>query len=215
MSNSKKRIDLHTHTTASDGRITPKELVNKAKKIGLSAIAITDHDTVSGIEEAVKEGEKLGVEVIPGIELTCRSGYQEVHVLGYFLDYKSGKLIKSLESIRLRRSGKPQSLKEYLAIIIDAGGVPVLAHPAEYGLTNIELEETIKELKRYGLVGVEVMHPSTSKELESTLKTIAMENNLCITGGSDYHNHHYSAYELGVMHVDYDVLSALKERYNH
>jgi predicted metal-dependent phosphoesterase TrpH len=212
MLNDKKRIDLHTHTTASDGRITPKELVNKAKKIGLSAIAITDHDTVSGIEEAVKEGEILGVEVIPGIELTCRSGYQEVHVLGYFLDYKSEKLIESLESIRSRRAKKPLSFKDYISIIIDAGGVPVLAHPAEYGLSNMELEETIKELKSYGLAGIEVMHPSTPKRLESILKSIAIKNDLIITGGSDYHNHNYRSYELGVMNIEYSVLSNLKEQ---
>ena len=212
MSKDKRKIDLHTHTTASDGRITPKELVIKAKKIGLSAIAITDHDTVGGIEEAVKEGEKQGIEVIPGIELTCRSGYQEVHVLGYFLDYKSKKLIESLESIRFRKIKKSLTFKDYLSIIIEAGGLPVLAHPAEYGLSNTELEETIKELKSSGLVGVEVMHPSTPERLESVLKAIAAKNDLCVTGGSDFHNHHFSSYELGVMNVDYDVLSNLKER---
>ena len=212
MSKDTRKIDLHSHTTASDGRITPKDLVKKAKKIGLSAIAITDHDTVSGVEEAVLEGEKLGVEVIPGIELTCRSGYQEVHVLGYFLDYKSEKLRESLEAIRFRRMKKSLSFKDYLEIIIDAGGMPVLAHPAEYGLSNKELEETIIELKSYGLVGVEVMHPSTPKNLVGVLKSIAEKNNLCVTGGSDYHNHNFSSYELGVMNVDYSVLDSLKEK---
>lgn len=212
MSNDNRKIDLHAHTTASDGRITPKDLVLKAKKIGLSAIAITDHDTVNGIEEAMKEGEKLGLEVIPGIELTCRSGYQEVHVLGYFLDYKDEKLIETLDAIRFRKMNKKLSFKDYLSIIIDAGGLPVLAHPAEYGLSNRELEETIKELTSYGLVGVEVKHPSTPKKLEGVLRTIASDNNLCVTGGSDYHNHNYSSYELGVMNVDYDVLSELKKR---
>jgi len=211
MSKDNRKVDLHCHTTASDGRITPKELVKKARKIGLSAIAITDHDTVAGIEEAVLEGEKLGVEVIPGIELTCRNGYQEVHVLGYFLDYTNKNLVKSLDAIRFRRIHKELTFKDYLSIIIDAGGLPVLGHPAEYGLSNTELEELIKELKGYGLVGIEVMHPSTPKSLVNVLKTIAQENELCVTGGSDYHNHHYSSYELGVMNVNYDILDFLKE----
>lgn len=206
-----RKVDLHTHTTASDGRITPKDLVKKAKTVGLSAIAITDHDTVSGIEEAVKEGEKLGIEVIPGIELTCRSAYQELHILGYFMDYQDAKFKKNLDDIRIRRLDKSLTFDDYLSIITDGGGIPVLAHPAEYGLSDANLENTIVELKGYGLAGIEVMHPSTSKRMEKLLVSIANNNNLFITGGSDYHNHHYSAYELGVMNVDYEVLNALKE----
>lgn len=212
MSKDIRKIDLHTHTTASDGRIRPGDLVIKAKKIGLSALAITDHDTVSGIEEAVNEGQKTGVEVIPGIELTCRNCHKELHILGYFINYKSNNLIESLEAMAYGRTKKTLSFKDYLAIIIDAGGLPVLAHPAEYGLSNTELEATIKELKSFGLVGIEIMHPSTPKSLISLLTSIAADNHLCITGGSDYHNHHYSAYELGVMNVDYTVLTHLKEK---
>ena len=65
-----KIVDLHTHTTASDGSYTPTELVKYAKQKGLSAIAITDHDTVAGVEEASMEGEELGIRVIPGAELS-------------------------------------------------------------------------------------------------------------------------------------------------
>jgi predicted metal-dependent phosphoesterase TrpH len=211
MSDSKKRVDLHMHTTASDGMLTPKEVVNKAKELGLSAIAITDHDTVGGIEEAVKEGEKIGIEVIPGIELTCRDGYQEAHVLGYFLDYKSQKLIESLSSARSFKARESLTFKDYLSIIIEAGGIPVLAHPAEYGLSNTELEKRIQELKSYGLAGVEIMHPSTPKSLVSVLKSIADKNNLIVTGGSDFHNEWNRSYGLGIMNVEYDVLSTLKE----
>ena len=80
-----KIIDLHTHSTASDGSMSPEELVRHAKAIGLSAIALTDHDTVDGIEEAIKEGKRSGVEVIPGIEISVR--YKpEMHILGLFPD---------------------------------------------------------------------------------------------------------------------------------
>lgn len=211
MKNNNKRIDLHVHTTASDGNSTPSEVVKKAKEVGLSAIAITDHDTVGGIEEAIKEGERIGIEVIPGIELTCRDGYREFHILGYFLDYKSEKLIDNLKSLELYKVKKSLSFKDYINIIVEAGGIPVLGHPAEYGLSNAELEKTIKELKSYGLVGIEIMHPSTPNYLKDTLKLIAIKNNLIITGGSDYHAHGFSSYDLGVMNVEYDVLSSLKE----
>ena len=209
MSNN-KRIDLHTHTSASDGVLRPSELVNKAMEEGLSAIAITDHDTVKGIAEAVEASDKIGLELIPGIELTCREGYREYHILGYFIDYKSEKLIESLKSIRSWKVKETMSIKDYMAMITEAGGLPVLAHPAEYGLSNADLEAIIKELKSYGLVGVEVMHPSTPSHLEEVLKDIASRYNLIVTGGSDFHTDMHRSYTLGIMNVDYEVLSQLK-----
>lgn len=74
--------DLHTHTTASDGQYTPSELVQMAKSHGLAAIAVTDHDTVDGLQEAVTAGEQWGLRVIPGIELSARE-YPTFHILGY------------------------------------------------------------------------------------------------------------------------------------
>ncbi|ACL75196.1 PHP domain-containing protein [Ruminiclostridium cellulolyticum] len=80
-----KIIDLHTHSTASDGSMSPAELVRHAKAIGLAAIALTDHDTVDGVEEAINEGKRSGIEVIPGIEISVR--YKpEMHILGLFPD---------------------------------------------------------------------------------------------------------------------------------
>ena len=83
-----KEIDLHVHTTASDGTCTPAEVVALAQKIGLKAIAITDHDTESGYFEAAEAGEKLGIEVVPGIEISTKYGVA-VHILGYFIDPQS------------------------------------------------------------------------------------------------------------------------------
>lgn len=78
-----KRIDLHTHTTASDGSMSPGELVRHAKEMGLSAVAITDHDTIEGISEALKEADNSGIEVVAGLEISC--DYKpEMHMLGYF-----------------------------------------------------------------------------------------------------------------------------------
>lgn len=118
-------IDLHTHTTASDGSMTPAELVRHASRIGLAAVAITDHDTVNGVGEALLEGKKLGVEVIPGVEISvdfskwdglfCSSptelqpkdcqlpSFTEMHLLGYFPHGGYGFIQETLENLREKR----------------------------------------------------------------------------------------------------------------
>ncbi|MDO8686157.1 MAG: PHP domain-containing protein [Clostridiales bacterium] len=80
---SKAYIDLHMHTTASDGSLSPRQLVQEAKNAGLSIISVTDHDTIDGINEALEAGEELGVTVIPGIEISTEFK-PEMHILGYF-----------------------------------------------------------------------------------------------------------------------------------
>ena len=78
-------VDLHAHSTASDGSREPADVVREAKRIGLAAIALTDHDTVAGITEAVTAGEALGVRVVPGVELSAVEGDVETHILGLHL----------------------------------------------------------------------------------------------------------------------------------
>jgi 3',5'-nucleoside bisphosphate phosphatase len=80
-----KFIDLHTHSTASDGSMSPGELVRHAKAKGLSAIALTDHDTIVGVDEAIEAGKKIGIEVIPGVEIST-DFKPEMHILGYFFN---------------------------------------------------------------------------------------------------------------------------------
>ena len=82
-----RKIDLHVHSTASDGTLTPAELVAEAKKADLSAFALTDHDTVAGIAEAKKEANNYDIELIPGVELSTEYKEKEVHMVGLFLDY--------------------------------------------------------------------------------------------------------------------------------
>ena len=79
-----KFADLHLHTVYSDGSYRPEALVLAAKRVGLAAIALTDHDTFDGIEETLAAGQQHGIEVIPGVEITARLDYEEVHILGYF-----------------------------------------------------------------------------------------------------------------------------------
>lgn len=108
-------IDLHTHTKYSDGGLTPTELVAKAKKIGLKAIAITDHDSVFGIGEALAAGAKWGVEVIPGVELTAHENSDdEFHFLGYFIDYQNPILLEKLAFYQEERQKAARLMVESL-----------------------------------------------------------------------------------------------------
>jgi len=103
-----KNADLHTHSKySSDGELTPEQLIRKAKKSKLKYIAITDHDSVEGVEECVKAGKKYGVEVIPGVELHSEYG----EVLGYFIDPKNKALVK------LCKKNKDASTKSCLKMI--------------------------------------------------------------------------------------------------
>lgn len=96
-------IDLHTHSTASDGSLRPAALVQQAHEAGLSAVALTDHDTSAGLEEAVQAGKDLGIEVIPGCELSVVSPAAKMHILGLWLPVKPLGLMDSLEKLnRLR-----------------------------------------------------------------------------------------------------------------
>ena len=93
-----REIDLHVHTTASDGTETPRQVVERAKKLGLKAIAITDHDTVLGCREAMEAGQELGLEVVPGIEFGTKYGIA-VHMLGYYMELDSPVLEAMTRSI--------------------------------------------------------------------------------------------------------------------
>jgi len=100
--------DLHTHTTFSDGRLTPEELVEKAKNAGLKAIAVTDHDTVEGIDRALAAAT---IEVIPGVEITCDEGYfKDIHVLGLFIDHKNKELNELLNKAKRERKKQKEKI---------------------------------------------------------------------------------------------------------
>ena len=79
------RIDLHLHTTHSDGSLQPSEVLALAKKANVTALAITDHDITSGISEAKAAAQHLGIEVIPGVEVSSYDGRSELHILGYYV----------------------------------------------------------------------------------------------------------------------------------
>jgi predicted metal-dependent phosphoesterase TrpH len=107
-------IDLHLHTTASDGVLSPSEVVRYAKAKGLQAIAITDHDTIDGCEEGLAEGERIGVEVIPGIEISAEHSSGSMHILGFFLDIHHPLLKGRLGYLQKARAERNPKILERL-----------------------------------------------------------------------------------------------------
>lgn len=246
-------IDLHLHTTASDGEYNPKDVIKLAKENGVDTVAIADHDTVAGLEEAIEEGKKIGVEVISAVELNANVEKGKMHILGYYMDYKDAEFVKAMEFLRKDREDrnnefidefhkqnvnitleqvkkyaigsiiakphfaralydngyikdieeaytnyfnvppmkniKRQSItpKQAIELIKNAGGIAVIAHPVTLKLDDNELDEKIKELKRYGLDGMECYNNIHTKEDIAKLKEIANKNNMLITAGSDFH----------------------------
>lgn len=106
--------DLHIHTTSSDGGCTPEEIVRMAKNIKLEAVAITDHDTLEGIGQAMEAGRTIGIEVIPGIELGSYSQGEEIHILGYLVELHNRSLLAKLEYLRETRVYRMERMVEKL-----------------------------------------------------------------------------------------------------
>lgn len=103
-------IDLHVHSTESDGTLTPQEVVALAKETGLSAMALTDHDTVSGIKKALPAAQKLDIELIPGIELSTEYRGKEVHIVGLFIDHNNPELLAKTKEFRDCRDNRNEKM---------------------------------------------------------------------------------------------------------
>lgn len=277
-----ERIDLHAHTIASDGSLTPTELVQLAIDSQLRAVAITDHDTVDGVAEALTAGEKSGLEVVPGVELSTDLRGKTVHMLGYFFDHKNEPMLEKLAwakrvraerndkiiarfaelgidmtldevkaeaggdvvgrphfarvlfnkgvvstmqeafDVYLSREGKAYIPKfrftpeESVGLILDAGGLPVLAHPREYKWSPLELDAAVGDLCELGLVGMEVLYSTHRPSQVSIYQDIVQRRGLLPTGGSDFHGDNKPDIRLGYgfsdLCVPYAWLVALRER---
>ena len=107
------KLDLHTHSTVSDGQYTPSELVEMAKKNELKMYALTDHDTIAGIEEARRRAGELGVNFISGIEISTHKG-EEIHMLGLFIDEQCSDLINACQAYQERRIGRGERICAFL-----------------------------------------------------------------------------------------------------
>jgi 3',5'-nucleoside bisphosphate phosphatase len=114
------RLDLHLHTIHSDGSCTPTEVVNMAHQAGVTALAITDHDIMTGVVEAMEAGQQCGIEIIPGVEISSLSGNSELHILGYFLDRQDSDLLARLKTLRDGRHRRnPQIIERLQTLGID------------------------------------------------------------------------------------------------
>ena len=128
---SSAHIDLHLHSTASDGVLTPTELVRKARESGLQTIALTDHDNVDGVGEALDAGRQYEMEVIPGVELSiAHEKFSGIHVLGYYLDWRNAGLNEMLDKLRQVRANRGEMMLEKVnQCLIEQGRTPL--EPAE------------------------------------------------------------------------------------
>ena len=281
-----KAVDLHVHSNKSDGTFTPSQLVDYAMEKGLSAFALTDHDTVDGLEEAITYADKLRKEnpntpeVIPGIELSTEYLGKDIHIVGLFIDYTSEKFTNTLKefvSSRDHRNRKMCTLlaergidityeklldefpdcvitrahyarymlnhgyinsmteafdkyigdhcdcyvprekitpQDGISMILEAGGIPILAHPMLYRMSDARLEDLVALLTEHGLMGIEAVYTTNTPAEERQTRKLAEKYHLLISGGSDSHGSNKPKTDLAIGHgklfVPEDILKNIK-----
>lgn len=266
------RIDLHSHSTFSDGTLEPDELIEKASEVGITHLSLSDHDCTHGLELATQKAKDLGINIIPGVEINTRES-TSVHILGYLMETENEPFQKRLQLHRdLRRKraelilsklakmgikisiseldhgretasiGRPhiadklkekglvfsreEAFEKYLSrgraayvfyegptpkdaieVILGAKGLPVLAHPG-YQVS----EETILDLVKIGLQGIETFYPSHNPQQIQNYLELAKRLDLIPTGGSDYHGPDSGHEQLGEIAVPEETYEKLLER---
>jgi hypothetical protein len=176
--------DLHIHTYHSDSTLSPIEIAEYAQRIGLSAIGITDHDTIEGLEPALEAGRRCGVEVIPGVEFSLVYGDEEVHLIGYLVDWKNHQLVERLRLFQGRRRERFYEMCERLdrvGVRVSPDEILKAVHGSSIGRLHIAsylykkgITETIQDaFKRYlsrdGPCYVEKFRFSIEEGVELTL----------------------------------------------
>lgn len=275
-------IDLHVHSNCSDGTYTPAELVEYAQEKGLAAFALTDHDTVDGIPEALAAAKGTGLEVIPGIEFSTEFRGKDVHIIGLDIDTQDENFLRQLRRFQDSRDirnekmianlremegvdisweqmqeafgdavwtrmhfarylldkgyvkTKEEAFERYIGdtcpcyvpreqvtpiqavhLIRSNGGIPVLAHPLTYHLPEEVLTELIADLKKAGLIGMEVIYSTHRGFDEDNMRRLARHSGLCISGGSDFHGSNKPTIDLGVgrgnLKISYEILKQMRE----
>jgi hypothetical protein len=273
--------DLHLHSTASDGGFTPTQVVEHAFEIGLTTIALTDHDTVEGVREAQTRAQELGLRFIPGIEMTSVDRNNEIHILGYFLNSEDQKLkealktskyltLKRLASItnlltdlgypltmeEVRKMGSGESLgrphvaqamvrhgyvnntqeaferfigsygpayappsgilpQEAYQLIMEAGGIPAIAHPGQGGRADMMQDNDIAMHKEWGALAIEVFHPRHDQFMINYYLKLAQKFGMGIVGGSDCHGSYYPIVLMDRKTVPDWVAEKFFEFYEH
>ena len=186
-----KIIDLHIHTNYSaDGELSPKEIIELAEKIGIKIIAITDHNNIEGIEEALEYAKGKDITIIPGTEISCEASEFNtpyIDIIGLFIDYKNKILNDLLEEIK---NGTKPNIRKTIQAIKNVGGIAILAHP---GLYFGDIQKIIDSFIEAGGDSIEISYPynelyNLNQELLiKKFGDIAKEKNLLVSGGSDFH----------------------------
>ena len=109
----RSKIDLHTHSTAADGTLSPSELVRHAKKLGITVLSLTDHDSVGGLDEFFAECERQEIKAVSGVELSAKYA-SEMHILGYFMDYKDENFARKLRALQTSRTDRNVAMTKVL-----------------------------------------------------------------------------------------------------
>ena len=275
-------IDLHTHSTFSDGTFTPLQLVKYAEEKGLKAFALTDHDTTEGVKEA--KSIETNVEVISGVEISTRYDKKEIHIVGLYVNENDADLNKQLKYYREKRVTRnfeileklnslgvnitiddvkesctgdvisrahiakalvskgfvgsyteafdrylgdnkcayvPRETLNYeesMELIIKAGGVPVLAHPLLYKMSDTNLENMMVKLRQKGLKAVEVYYSTHSNSDTQHIMAMANRVGLIYSGGSDFHGATKPKIDMGTgmgkLAVPYEILEKIRGERN-
>lgn len=195
-----RKGDFHIHSSESDGELKPGEIVLLAKDRKLDIIAITDHNTISGVKQAVRVGDIHGVKVIPGIELSTRYKGCRVHILGYFAHdiYNDDIFIKTLEAIRkgkfkkcqidfegkvsFRSEGGKLTTKAGIEFLHYFNGFVVLAHP------TLLRKDIFQELFKLNFDGIEAKYYRNKENETDYFINMAEEKGVIYTAGSDFHS---------------------------
>jgi len=278
-------IDLHTHSIYSDGSSTPAELIAMAVANGLEGLALTDHDTVEGVEEVQRLGKQAGITILTGVEISTTLRQYTLHILGYGIDpsdpglhqwllplqqgraKRNAAILKKLQDLGIAitaeeiskisccgQTGRPHiarlliekgvvdtfdaAFRQYLGrnklawesrfsysaaetidMIHRSGGLAVLAHPGTLDQEMRVQSMVIRELALRGLDGIELYYPSHSRKILKKLKAIAAQNNLIVTGGSDFHGATRPANRLAgdrdqTVCPPYSIIDAILARQN-
>ncbi len=218
-------IDLHTHSTASDGTMTPTEIVIAAKAAGLEAVALTDHDTVQGLPEFMEAGRAHGLEVIPGVELTVRSDLGSLHILGYWVPMGQSGLTQSLEYLNRRRAernreiaGKLQSLGldvSYEEIEAKAGGTVGRPHIAQVLLDKNYVRTLQEAFDRYIASGGKAYVPKVVLSPEEAVRLLKAEGaTVCLAHPKIYRKVDMAALEGFLARMKPLGLDGLEARYS-
>jgi 3',5'-nucleoside bisphosphate phosphatase len=199
-------IDLHVHTKASDGTLPPEEVVRHAASAGLTAIAITDHDTLDGVARAQAEGERIGIEVIPGIEISAQWQNGILHILGYYVDPEDPQLLESLHFLQSGRHERiPRILSKLAALDVHispeqverelAGGVPGRPHVANAMVKNNYVKNIQEAFDLYLGYGAPAYVDKRKLASVDAVKLIANASKLCVLA------HPYSLGTKSVEHL--------------